>query len=746
MFLDAFIQSIVWRDPACFGELKRIDELVRIVANRSQDFSRKLLDALLMVSVLPDHPLNATYLHFLLFPLSMPRRDSVWSIFLHWEYGRGRALDRHLSWPFKLDVSQIDRSTLYLTAVTQAWFLTSSNRYLRDRATKCLVKIFADQPGLALDTIRTFRRVGDPYIFERLLGAAYGGALISWDKTSLSELADHMYRLFFRKRRPAPYLMMREYARSIIRLAASRRVLPKTIRSERTIPPYKPWPFAPAPTEAEAEKKFHKDEYLSLWGSVASFGDFNRYVLESAVGRFTSYRLNSDPVAQSALDMGRLQERGNRVFGKRLRAFVNQLSEEKRVAFNGFKKQGLDGFEKLLTEAEVEAFHKLIRESHVVNPKLRYDLKIAARWILNRIEQLGWSPKLFAEFDRGINYSGGREANKAERIGKKYQWIALDQLLAHLSDRYWMGSHWGEKGFTKFRSADELGRDIDPSQLLRGRSDKINEDWLPAIEYRLRACSAGQRKRWLRREDDLPEPRKFLRVAPGPDGNNYYVMNGSFQWNEKVPVDEERFNKARRQLFYSFKSVVVAERDMPALISKLKKAPDTNGLQPGEDYRSFIGEYPWYHSPEAGWTDWTTSGGVRCLSTAHNYLSEESGFDCSIDETIRARLPSPWIIERLGLQWAKKNFRFHDTRGRIAALDPYWEQPRAQSSCLLMSEGAVEKLHSRAGARILWILYGEKILLGDVGRRERRPYRQTIHAIYWLNRGEFDGLVKRTVE
>lgn len=61
----------------------------------------------------------------------------------------------------------------------------------------------------------------------------------------------------------------------------------------------------------------------------------------------------------------------------------------------------------------------------------------AKRWVLGRAISLGWTPKLFGEFDRRIvSRDRGREGHKAERWGKKYQWMAYHELLARVADNY----------------------------------------------------------------------------------------------------------------------------------------------------------------------------------------------------------------------------------------------------------------------------------------------------------------------
>ena len=58
--------------------------------------------------------------------------------------------------------------------------------------------------------------------------------------------------------------------------------------------------------------------------------------------------------------------------------------------------------------------------------------------MLQRIMNMGWTVERFGKFDRNVNAyrNSGRGANKPERIGKKYQWIAFHELLARLSGQF----------------------------------------------------------------------------------------------------------------------------------------------------------------------------------------------------------------------------------------------------------------------------------------------------------------------
>ena len=65
------------------------------------------------------------------------------------------------------------------------------------------------------------------------------------------------------------------------------------------------------------------------------------------------------------------------------------------------------------------------------------DFPAAQRWLLEEIERLGFGGTPFDEYDRVMTSqfgSGRGRSTWAERIGKKYQWIALYRLVGLVED------------------------------------------------------------------------------------------------------------------------------------------------------------------------------------------------------------------------------------------------------------------------------------------------------------------------
>lgn len=81
-------------------------------------------------------------------------------------------------------------------------------------------------------------------------------------------------------------------------------------------------------------------------------------------------------------------------------------------------------------------------------------------------EELGFSEEYFGEHDQHCGSYDRHQSIKTERIGKKYQWITMYNMLARISDHCKMVDHWNypEKEDVKFEGAWEpYIRDFDPT-------------------------------------------------------------------------------------------------------------------------------------------------------------------------------------------------------------------------------------------------------------------------------------------
>jgi len=288
--IEAFIQSLIWRKPKAIT--KATQDYINQYVIRDKYTDEQFLEALLTIAPNPGHPYNADFLHQHLMRFELAKRDAWWSVFLHYQSGEHGAVDRLVDWAWSPeDKSHIDDESIRLCGKALAWFLTTSNRFLRDRSTKALVSLLAPRIHLIGKILQDFLKVNDPYILERLFAVAYGCVLRSNNDTAIGDLAKSIYEWIFKDNAPPPHILLRDYARGVIEVALHRG-LDLGIDVDKIKPPYKSeWP-SNIPTLEELNSKYYPENiqkdrgFISIWVSVISSGDFARYIIGTNSGFF----------------------------------------------------------------------------------------------------------------------------------------------------------------------------------------------------------------------------------------------------------------------------------------------------------------------------------------------------------------------------------------------------------------------------------------------------------------------------
>ena len=213
---DAYLHSIIWRKPTAFPPNISLDYLNSIEGSM---FNHPVLDTLLEVACVPEHPLNARRLHEHLWCQTMPERDAWWSTYLQFNHEPGSPAGRLIEWAWRDDTSSCAADAALLCSISLAWFLTSSNRGVRDRASKALVALLRCRPPVLVELLRLFDGVNDPYVAERLYAVAYGYVLSSSDKGAIVAVAEVVYEQVFAAGNPRIHLLLRNYARGVVERA-----------------------------------------------------------------------------------------------------------------------------------------------------------------------------------------------------------------------------------------------------------------------------------------------------------------------------------------------------------------------------------------------------------------------------------------------------------------------------------------------------------------------------------------------
>lgn len=765
---EVFLESMGWRKLDAFSEDTRT-VLNEFIQSGKLSFTDPL-DTLLSVSTVPNHPFNADLLNQRLRQDAMPHRDSWWSTYLHRAWGNEDSVDRLVDWASTLTTGDdIEVEVVDLAATVLAWMFSTPNRFLRDRATKALVNLLTGRLELAERLVGRFADVDDPYVVERVYAVAYGVAMRSRDLGAVGKLALSVYKYVFASGNPRPHILLRDYARGVVEralnLGADIPICSSLIR-----PPYdSSFPHIPDENAIEVLVQSWDSEACDngdlkwsrdlIRGSVMGdlLGNFARYVMRSESGsNWLNLRLDEGPWQSPE---------------ERTAELLEKLSHAEIAAYEEFKKvenepSPLLGLSQTLHQQEhcdvedmLAALHNAgeahKRRIEAARRKLmpvltecnraelesilkaksdglpRFEVRAIQRYVLWRVFDLGWTIDRFGHFDRYVNQFSGREANKPERMGKKYQWIAYHEILAYIADHYQYRQRYSDEHAQHQYEGpwQESRRDIDPSctlsSTLGGTSWGPQEPaWWAEEEYD-RWNDESSHQDWLADRQGLPDIEELLEVEN--DGARWLNVAGSFVWRQPHPADQEPYDHARRELWIELTGYFVRAEEAESFLSWAKTVDFWGRWMPEapETYSAdlYLGEYGWARPFEHKLSNWSDSkdwskpnspDGKECpveiRPASFRYNAEDGGFDCSVEEYFSLRLPHHEFIRHLDLQPSPSGVHYADPNGNVAAFDPTVHE--AGPTALLLSKEHLGKYLRERGLSLCWVMLGEKQVIG----------------------------------
>ncbi|ANV88914.1 NACHT domain-containing NTPase [Picosynechococcus sp. PCC 7117] len=262
------------------------------LSNESSSFRSRLFVRFQVARAVALHPLNAAFLDETLRAMSVSERDLVWT-----EWIRETRSERFNDlvaiegrWKqqtnFRTDSDQ-------LRAKWVMWLLTSTDRELRNVATRALYWFGRGNPAALFEDALTALAINDPYIPERMLAASYGVAMARHvdlgDQTFVTETlptyARSIYDSMFAESAPfsTTHSLTREYGSRIIEMASLHH--PELFTSEeiqRSKAPFKGGLRDWGESEASKERRYGADSPFRM--------DFENYTL----GRLVPGRSNYD--------------------------------------------------------------------------------------------------------------------------------------------------------------------------------------------------------------------------------------------------------------------------------------------------------------------------------------------------------------------------------------------------------------------------------------------------------------------
>jgi hypothetical protein len=727
---NAFELSLRTREGSAFTA--RTLELVERAGGQAL-----IWETLLGVASEPDNPFNAQYLDTRLRALTMPERDASWSVFLA---SQSRAARMLIDWAWRAGWRAVEPLRAELAATALAWLLTTSDRQVRDRATKALVSLLALRADLAKELLARFLGLDDAYVSERVMCAVYGAAMQGrWSLADLGETADLAFEVVLSPNSSlTPNVLTRDHALGLVGYAGHHAALPASLTMARARPPYRSvWPIEPVPdavistfTRSYLNRSVGRDEIVR---SCVEDGDFARYVLDPAVRMFSPASRGTTPLPTNddlaAEWLERFRKTATAEMLDALGHFEAALPDISAARSSEGQRAEREARARFVSAVGDEVFEswREVRENwrakgmYQAPPRsgaASFNLAWARRWVAMRAHQLGWSEALHGEFDLGLR--GNRHEHRVERIGKKYQWIALYELRARMLDNLAVVRPDEDAG-----EAERL-RNIDPSLLLE-QSEELRWSqldrstfWVPAPDLSpstLRGALA-----WLDSDRDFLDGAETIAVTDPDNGRPMLVLSGFAVW--EAPCD-----RGRRDMWRRLTSIVVRRGDCDAALGWMsnKHLTSEDDLPSGrsQGLHGHLGEHAWVLSPdpsedfEEGWAshfdgdlqEWKGAD-LPARGVTSGYLVEATGFDQSITESVSARLPAPWLMSAMGLGLVDgRSFAYADSGGVVRAYDPT-AKLRGHSAALVDRE-SFEGILADQGLVCIWAVGGEKNIYGD---------------------------------
>ena len=752
---DVYRQSLIWRAPDAFSD-RTLHWFNQSLARDSDETNA--VEIVLTLASVPDHPWNADFLDRQLRKRSMADRDAWWTLKLHYLYSDERsAVHRMIDWALSLKNSDVvEDESVRLVSLTLAWLLSSSNRFLRDRATKAAANLLSGRETSTADLVRSFAAVDDLYIRERVLAIAYGVAMRSSDASRIQPLADAVLEAVFVKPPIVAHHLLRDYARGVIERLHVLTPQPDDMLN-RVRPPYgSEWPSIPSKKAIEKLEGSLKVDGKEAWGArriifSVLHDDFGRYVigtnswstdwlsvrLDQPVWRSYSERLDE---FQSGCDAGMsllwdaygdAELKFSHASATRIFAELRPLGIENRGSDRDFQK-AIDEAKEVLSEAEkallnglsperateLQTLWKSRRSIEATRPP-KFDLHLIQRYVAKRVFDLGWTIEQFEYFDNHIIRYNDRNAAKAERIGKKYQWIAYHEICALVADNFQFRNEMGSSGVEYAYQGpwQDYSRDLDPSHsLLSTKGDAGSDEgwWAPRFEPDWGDELDGSL--WAETFSDLPDPTSFLQKID-PAGQSWFAADLSFDRDRPVPEGMDREEVETRKVWCHLRSFLVRNEDVEAFM-KWAEGVDFYGQwmpRVPSSHRMFLGEYIWspawktfdnsYYENE-GWVQPGHDCPVLVRTSSFEYHQESSGFDCSVDSGFTLHLPDSELVRAMRLTWTGAAADFRDPSGQVVTQDPsaFEDGPAA----LLLRGDMLEEMARTQGLSVCWMVLGEK--------------------------------------
>ena len=337
---------------------------------------------------------------------------------------------------------------------------------------------------------------------------------------------------------------------------------------------------------------------------------------------------------------------------------------------------------------------------------------------------IGYTDERFSEYDSHLCRTGFYYPDMAriERIGKKYQWIALRNIVARLGDNHILKdtiSYDGTWQLYGIRDFDPTIRNIKDGESIKypvfSDENIIKNDFSPSDDY-------GIVENWLANEGDYIYSNANSLIIEDTEGIKWVRLYINSEQNKNIFSLRNRFfetQKGEQHSWFQAEAYFVNKEYVDKLYSLSLETDFWGQWFPKENSSTMrmFGEYPW--SPacnEIRDYEWQNAYGeaqvknsfdISKISVMNTVISAfwESEYDASIEEHPKQGIPCLKLMEDLNLHEGIINGNYYSDKGELVAFD---------SKSIGVPEGLMFRLDKlqiflkKRNLQLFWILLAEK--------------------------------------
>lgn len=368
------------------------------------------------------------------------------------------------------------------------------------------------------------------------------------------------------------------------------------------------------------------------------------------------------------------------------------------------------------------------------------DLKNIA---IKKVFDMGYDVEKHGIYDRNIKHGRYRE-NTRERIGKKYQWIALYELAAQVADNYKMKIHTDCYGGIEYNyckgSFEPNIRNIDPTALVINTSNENDK----IIHNKLYKFSNIANDEWLSIVDDIPKINNLINLKYNDE--DFILLSGWYSWTEEKQLGSKQYENPQKDLWVQINSYIVDSKSVDFILKNLRNKDfmGRNASEPNENYNLYNKEYYWSEAYRFFNNSYYCGNDIKdfhkfsdednenfkVLLPCCKYMTERKG-----DEVIDNNLSSWYkpcikLFTDLNIQYGKGNSILYDSDGKIICFDS--SEVLKENIGFCIDKNIFLKYLKDHNYSVFWTILSEKRIIGEKNfgnKHYKQPYISGVYTI-----------------